>query len=399
MPGNGKVFVCHAHADNALCAPLLAALQAWGVDYWFDAAAMEAGADLTMRIQQAIAERDIFIRVCTNAAQQSYWARIETSAFRGLQAQAHRGGEDGRRVLINLILDPDYQREPFDLVAIFIDATHQPLSAWLDALRRALGLPIPNAPVGSAWPQEAASPTAPPTVSASPATTPHKSRPVRRRGSHSRAAIPAAVAFAIIVAFTGLLLSQTGKPLRSGHLQPSPTATWTLPPAPTATQTLVLTPAGQTAGPGPQQYTFADAHISIRIPLDWGTPNDEGLCSACHAVVINVPGPSNAFATIELLTDQWASASDPQVVNNADGWFLVQGGVTERSRTTVTVGGESCVRGEFTFATNGNNVTSWLFGCHHANHEYMLYFYALSSKWAAQSKGDIASMVNSIHWL
>lgn len=234
MPGNGKVFVCHAHADNALCAPLLAALHVWGVDYWFDTAAMEAGADLTMRIQQAIAERDIFIRVCTNAAQQSYWARIETSAFRGLQAQAHRDGEDGRRVLINLILDPDYQREPFDLATIFIDATHEPLSVWLDELRRALGLPTPNASPGAALPPETASPTVPPTVSAPPATTPRNSRPIRRRWLRSRAAIPAAFALIIIVAFAGLFVSQTGKQSQGDHLQPSPTATWTLLPVPTA---------------------------------------------------------------------------------------------------------------------------------------------------------------------
>jgi phage terminase large subunit-like protein len=62
MVGNGKVFISHAHADNERCASLLAALKEWGVDFWFDTQQMTAGDTLTRRIEDAIAERDIFIR-------------------------------------------------------------------------------------------------------------------------------------------------------------------------------------------------------------------------------------------------------------------------------------------------------------------------------------------------
>lgn len=51
--GNGKVFISHAHADNARCQPLLRALDGWHVDYWFDVQTMAAGDDLTDSIQQA----------------------------------------------------------------------------------------------------------------------------------------------------------------------------------------------------------------------------------------------------------------------------------------------------------------------------------------------------------
>ena len=141
MRGNGKVFISHAHDDNARCAPLLSALDAWGVDYWFDTRRLGAGDDLSAAIQRAIVERDIFIRICTPAAQQSYWVRLETGAFRGLQARRHREGRDGSLTLINIILDARDEPEPFDYAHLFIDATNRPEAEWLAELRRALALP------------------------------------------------------------------------------------------------------------------------------------------------------------------------------------------------------------------------------------------------------------------
>lgn len=150
MRGNGKVFISHAHDDNERCAPLLAALDAWGVDYWFDTRRLEAGDDLSQEIQRAIAARDIFLRICTPAAQRSYWVKLETGAFRGLQARQHRAGGDPARVLINLILDAAYQPEPFDFAHIFIDASAKPRREWLEELRRALGVAAPATSVESA---------------------------------------------------------------------------------------------------------------------------------------------------------------------------------------------------------------------------------------------------------
>src|SRR5690348_7925795 len=82
MPGNNRVFISHSHDDNARCAPLLAAMDAWGVDYWFDTeGGLSAGQHLTERVQRAMAERDVFLRVCTGATQQSFWMNLETNAF------------------------------------------------------------------------------------------------------------------------------------------------------------------------------------------------------------------------------------------------------------------------------------------------------------------------------
>lgn len=143
MTGNGKVFISHAHEDRARCGPLLDMLRAWGVDYWFDEQRMSAGTQISRAIQEAIRERDIFIRVCTPAAQRSYWVNLELDAFRGIQAAEERAGEHGRRTLVNLIVDAAYAAEPFDYATIYVDAANKPESAWWDDLRRALA-PTPD---------------------------------------------------------------------------------------------------------------------------------------------------------------------------------------------------------------------------------------------------------------
>lgn len=136
--GNGKVFISHAHQDNARCMAMLHAMDAWKVDYWFDTESMRAGDPLSRRIQAAIADHDIFIRVCTRASQQSYWVELETDSFRGMQAQDYHAGDYDKRTLINLILDGNYIRGPFDHAAVFIDAVGKSDEEWMDELRRAL---------------------------------------------------------------------------------------------------------------------------------------------------------------------------------------------------------------------------------------------------------------------
>ncbi len=136
MPGNRRVFVSHAHADNDRCVPLLAAMDAWSVDYWFDTQELNPGQQLTDRIQQALTERDIFIRVCTPAAMQSYWMGQEVLAYRGLQEQDR--GRGTMRQIVYLILDQGYVREPTADSDIVIDAATRPQSVWMGELRKAL---------------------------------------------------------------------------------------------------------------------------------------------------------------------------------------------------------------------------------------------------------------------
>jgi len=158
MMGNGKIFISHAHEDNLRCDALLAALTGMAADYWFDTERMDAGQNLTPQIQNAIAERDIFIRVCSAVSQKSFWVMLETGAFRGLQAQDYKDGKIDQRVLINFIVDTNYMREPFDNAAIFIDATNTSPKEWSSELRRAiLGGQSPSPPAIPATPHYGAS--------------------------------------------------------------------------------------------------------------------------------------------------------------------------------------------------------------------------------------------------
>lgn len=140
MPGNGKVFVSHTPEDAALCMPLFAALDAWEVDYHAAPAALDSTQQIPPAIQRDIAERDVFIRVCSPAAQRSIAMNLQVSVYRGMQASDRRGSRGNRRSLINLILAPGYVREPFDNATLFIDATGRSRPEWLGELGRALGV-------------------------------------------------------------------------------------------------------------------------------------------------------------------------------------------------------------------------------------------------------------------
>lgn len=138
MLGNGRIFISHAYQDSSSCETLLSALRAWGVDYWYDAEHMHPGDPLYQRMQEALEARDVFIRICTGAAQRSYHVEMEASAFRGLQAAEYARDGSTRRIFINIILSTDYKLQPFDRASIFIDAVNDMEGKWITELHRAL---------------------------------------------------------------------------------------------------------------------------------------------------------------------------------------------------------------------------------------------------------------------
>jgi outer membrane protein assembly factor BamB len=142
MPGNGKVFVSYAPEDATVITPLFAALDAWEVDYHAAPAALDPSQQIPPAIQRDIAERDVFIRVCSPAAQRSIPINLQVSVYRGMQASDRRGSRGNKRALINLILVPGYVREPFDNATLFIDGTNRPRQDWLNELGRALGVTL-----------------------------------------------------------------------------------------------------------------------------------------------------------------------------------------------------------------------------------------------------------------
>ncbi len=141
MAGNGKVFISHTHADNARCEPLLAALDAWRVDYWYDSQQLDAGQQLSPRLQEAISQRDVLLRVCTVNTANSYWMNLEQSAFRATQYQRRRGrGGSGARLSIDLVLDAAYTPGSAESADVVVSAVNKPQRVILAELATALGV-------------------------------------------------------------------------------------------------------------------------------------------------------------------------------------------------------------------------------------------------------------------
>jgi hypothetical protein len=103
MFGNGRIFISHTHEDNQRCQPLLAALDAWQISYWFDIQELDAGQRFSDRIQQALDQSDIFLRFSSAVAERSFWMDRELRAARGL-----RSADPGHpRLIIHLVVTGD----------------------------------------------------------------------------------------------------------------------------------------------------------------------------------------------------------------------------------------------------------------------------------------------------
>jgi outer membrane protein assembly factor BamB len=135
--GNGKIFISHTHQDNALCDLLTSALDVWQLDYWIDVQQLSAGQELLAHIHKPLSERDIFIRVCTPAANRSPWMDQEELLAESLRAP-NRGG---KRLFINLVMAIGYQLSEIEKSRVVIEATSGPSGAWIRQLRQALGVP------------------------------------------------------------------------------------------------------------------------------------------------------------------------------------------------------------------------------------------------------------------
>jgi hypothetical protein len=141
MPGNGKVFISHSHADNDRIRPLLDYFDLTGVDYWVDLNDLAVGALISQQIQEAIASRDVFIKICTLAAQQrSFWLDQEFGAFQALQAEEQGTGKVIERRFLPVVLDREYQCQPFERTVKYITTYGKATSDWLAEIGRALGI-------------------------------------------------------------------------------------------------------------------------------------------------------------------------------------------------------------------------------------------------------------------
>jgi hypothetical protein len=92
-------------------------------------------------IQQGLAQSDIFLRMCTAYTPRSYWMTFEQTAFLAVQAEEYRQSGKVAHKLINVILDKQYQRLPFDYADPMVDATGTRDTDWQKALYTAIFSP------------------------------------------------------------------------------------------------------------------------------------------------------------------------------------------------------------------------------------------------------------------
>ncbi|MGH2517873.1 MAG: hypothetical protein ACRDHP_19675, partial [Ktedonobacterales bacterium] len=141
MAGKSKsVCISSAPQDAPLCDLVTAALDAWEVSYTKLEGTTGASGALTEAAQEHIRRGDVFLRLCTRATSSSPSMFQELVYFNTLQAADRQRRRRETHTLINLVLDPAYQREPFDTVTLFIDTANKTRAFWLNELARPLGV-------------------------------------------------------------------------------------------------------------------------------------------------------------------------------------------------------------------------------------------------------------------
>lgn len=140
MLGNGRVFISSAPEDGAICATLDTALASWGVNHWFIPFDTRAGDDVTESVVGALGQSDILLRVFTPATRNAVWMERAWWIFRALSILDRDVGSDENRNTITISFPGVPEESPY-ASRHFIDAYGLPDVAWLDALRKVLGVP------------------------------------------------------------------------------------------------------------------------------------------------------------------------------------------------------------------------------------------------------------------
>ena len=135
-----RVYISRSPEDAVLGDQIAAALDAWEVSYTAMAQPLGANEQLTEAAKQTLRTCEVFLRLCTAQTARSQSMYQEVLFFNSLQAEDRRQHDVEHRILVNLILDAAYVREPFDNVTLFIDTANKTRAFWLDELARPLGV-------------------------------------------------------------------------------------------------------------------------------------------------------------------------------------------------------------------------------------------------------------------
>ena len=139
MPTYQRVFISHAHVDNAICQQYAEALRAKGIDVWIDLTDAQEGHDLSEEISRELRERTAFVLMVTADSNTSHWVRQERSAFNKLMnthaTHSHNGVE---RMILPVRLN-DEVPTLFDGI-LWVDALNQPIAPVVERIAAALAI-------------------------------------------------------------------------------------------------------------------------------------------------------------------------------------------------------------------------------------------------------------------
>lgn len=128
---NGRVFISHMAEDEGYFASLLERLSEREIDCWTEIQPGDSDTQLSPKTLEEIAERDVFLRICTPAAAHSARMHLEAAALRAKAREDEERGTPNKHVMIDLVMDPAYVPDPADTGYLSIDTTNRPMNDWL----------------------------------------------------------------------------------------------------------------------------------------------------------------------------------------------------------------------------------------------------------------------------
>ncbi|HEX9039320.1 MAG TPA: hypothetical protein VF808_20230 [Ktedonobacterales bacterium] len=137
MARNGKVYLSAPPGVDPVVARLLLAFRRRRADVWRGPAATDT---LSAEALRQLDAREALIRVLNTHSAAAPNVRLEMVEYLRLRALDTQRGDPRRRVIFNLVTDPDYYGQQLDDAADFIiNTTNKPESGWLPTIVSEIG--------------------------------------------------------------------------------------------------------------------------------------------------------------------------------------------------------------------------------------------------------------------
>jgi hypothetical protein len=138
---NGRIFISHTTEDQNRIAPIITRLTQKQIDCWAAISPGDTDTKLSPRTEKEIADRDVFLRICTPTALRSSRMRLEVDSARAQQLEDIRNGTPNRHVIIDLVMDGSASSPDLaDRGYLTIDTTARPMNDWLIVLYNEAGM-------------------------------------------------------------------------------------------------------------------------------------------------------------------------------------------------------------------------------------------------------------------